>query len=144
MDMISTIMSGKGKSRCCRSFWQKRSVIMEGIKAENCEKGKDVMILWDDVNLKTEHRPWSICRRLCEMQSSLIRKYSNTIRAPAICQAMSKSSQCALTCLFLAIILKRWGHCHYLHFIDVETRVWVAKQLLHTVRKGPSLPIPNW
>lgn len=44
MDMITTIVSGRGKSRYGASFQEKKkktqSVIMEGIKAENCEKRK--------------------------------------------------------------------------------------------------------
>ena len=45
MDMITIIVSGRGKSRYGGSFQEKKhtknqSVIMEGIKAENCEKRK--------------------------------------------------------------------------------------------------------
>lgn len=146
MDMISTIMSGKGKSRYCRSFWQKkRSVIMEGIKAENCEKGKMSWFLWDDVNLKTKQTTKHM-QKAVWMQSSLIRKYSNTIRAPAICQAISKSPPCALICLFLAIILKRWGSLSLSPFHRCGNQVteWLSNWPKVTqLEKGLLSPFPT-
>lgn len=109
MDMISTIMSGKGKADTVEVSGKKEECDYGRNKSGKLWKRKDVMIFMGWCEPKDRTQTMKHLQKAVRMQSSLIRKYSNTIRAPAICQAMSKSSQCALTCLFLAIILKRWG-----------------------------------
>ena len=103
--------------------------------------------LWDDANLKTDTDHEAYAKGCVDaIITHQEKQCSNTIRAPAICQAISKSSPCALICLFLAIVLERWESLSLSPFYRCGNQVteWLSNWPKVTqLAKGILSPFPT-